>query len=157
MNSVDLEHLRTAIALSREASALGDEPYAAALADEHGRVLVTAQNTQNTERDCTGHGVTNLVRDASRRFDRKTLERCTVYASGEPCPMCAGAIYWSNVRRVVYALDVDTMRSLAGEGADELLLSCREVLARGMHPVEVVGPALQDEARAVLETHYRRK
>lgn len=149
-------HLRRAIELSREASARGDEPYAALLVDAGGETLAEAQNTQHSERDCTGHAETNLLREASRRLTSATLERCTLYASGEPCPMCAGAIYWSRVGRVVFALDVQTMHALAGVGSDELLLPCREVLARGMRRIEVIGPLLQDEASAVLREHYRR-
>ena len=77
-----------------------------------------------------------------------------MYASGEPCAMCAGAIYWSNVRRVVFALPAARMLALAGPGADELMLACRDVLARGMHRVDVLGPALEDEAASILEEHY---
>jgi tRNA(Arg) A34 adenosine deaminase TadA len=153
----DLRNLRAAIAASREAAARGDEPYGAVLADDRGALLLSAGNTQVTARDCTGHAETNLLREATRRFDAGTLARCTVYASGEPCAMCAGAIYWSNVRRVVYALPVARMLALAGPGTDELMLGCREVLARGMHAVEVLGPALEDEAAAVLTAHYSRK
>ena len=91
------------------------------------------------------------MRDASRRFDRATLAGCTVYASGEPCPMCAGAIYWGGIARVVYALSVESMVALAGPGVDEIRLGCRDVLGRGTRPVEVVGPALEDEARRVFE------
>ena len=65
--------------------------------------------------------------------------------------MCAGAIYWSGVGRVVYALSVDSMLALAGPGADELILSCRDVLARGTRRIEVLGPLLEDEARRVFE------
>jgi tRNA(Arg) A34 adenosine deaminase TadA len=154
MTPADLEHLRAAIALSKDASARGDEPYAAVLVDDRGRTLATGLNSQHTTRDCTGHAETNLLRDASRRFDAATLASCTVYASGEPCAMCAGAIYWSNVRRVAYALPVATMKALAGDAADELLLGCRDVLARGTHAVEVLGPALEQEAGAVLAAHY---
>lgn len=154
MSPLDLAHLRAAIAASLEASRRGDEPYGAVLVDELGTVLLGAGNTQVTERDCTGHAETNLLREATRRFDAETLARCTVYASGEPCPMCAGAIYWSGVRRVVFALDLARMRALAGPGADELLLGCRDVLARGMHAIEVLGPALEEEAATVLEAHY---
>ncbi len=154
MNPSDLDHLRTAIAVSREASRRGDGPYGATLVDAQGEILLRAGNTQVTERDCTAHAEINLLRAATRRFDAEILADCTLYASGEPCPMCAGAIYWSNVRRVVFALDVARMRALAGPGADELMLSCRDVLARGMHRVEVLGPALEDAAAAVLEAHY---
>lgn len=156
MQSGDARHLRAAIVVSREASARGDEPYGAVLADERGELILTAANTQVTARDCTGHAELNLMREAWRRFEPATLAGCTVYATGEPCAMCAGAIYWSGVRRLVYALPVARMRELAGPGADELMLSCRDVFARGLRTVEVTGPVLEDEAAPVLIEHYRR-
>ena len=151
MRPEDATHLRAAIAISRVARAKGNEPYGALLVDAGGTPLAGAENTQVTERDCTGHAELNLMREASRRFDAATLAGCTVYASGEPCPMCAGAIYWGGVGRVVYALSVESMVALAGPGADEIRLSCRDVLDRGMRPVEVLGPALEAEARQVFE------
>ena len=151
MRPADLSHLRAAIAVSRSARANGNEPYGAVLIDSDGAILGSAENTQVTARDCTGHAETNLLREASQRIDRGTLARATLYASGEPCPMCAGAIYWSGVGRVVYALSVDSMLALAGPGADELILSCRDVLARGTRNIEVLGPLLEDEARRVFE------
>ena len=143
--------LRAAIALSAQARAAGNEPYGALLADAEGRVLLEAMNTQHTARDCTGHAELNLMRDASPRFTREQLAKCTVYASGEPCPMCAGAIYWGGVGRVVYGLSIESMTALGGAQADELELHCRDVLASGRRRVEVSGPALEDEARAVFE------
>jgi tRNA(adenine34) deaminase len=151
----DGKHLRAAIALSRTARAKGNEPYGAVLANDRGEVLMGAENTQVIERDCTGHAELNLLREASRRFPPGELSRCTVYASGEPCPMCAGAIYWGGISRVVYALAVESMAALAGPGADEIHLSCRDVLARGTRRVEVLGPALEEEARQVFE-EYRK-
>ena len=151
MTGEDARHLRAAIELSRSARAKGNEPYGALLVDTGGTVLLGGENTQITDRDCTGHAELNLMREASRRFDAATLAGCTVYASGEPCPMCAGAIYWGGVWRVVYALSVESMIALGGPGADEIRLSCRDVLARGARRIEVLGPALEDEARRVFE------
>lgn len=156
MRPDDARHLRAAIELSRTAGARGNEPYGALLVDAGGTALLGAENTQVTDRDCTGHAELNLLREASRRLGAAALTGCTVYATGEPCAMCAGAIYWSGVRRLVYALPVARMLELARPGADELLLSCREVFARGMHAVEAVGPVLEDEAAKVLIEHYRR-
>lgn len=147
---LDLRLLRAAIALSARARERGNAPYGALLGDADGNVLLEAQNTQITDRDCTGHAELNLLREASRRFDVDVLARCTVYASGEPCPMCAGAIYWSGIRRVVFALSVQSMTRLAGDAADEIDLHCAEVLANGDRAVEVLGPLLEDEARRVF-------
>jgi len=152
VTDLDLRLLRAAIALSVRARERGNEPYGALLGDAEGNVLLEAQNTQVTDRDCTGHAELNLLREASRRFDVDTLARCTVYANGEPCPMCAGAIYWSGVRRVVFALSVQSMAHLASDAADEIDLRCAEVLAHGGRAVEVCGPLLEDEARRVFLT-----
>ncbi len=151
MNEMDRQHLRTAIAVSRSAHEHGNCPYGAILVDEHGKVLLEAENTQLTEHDCTNHAETNLMREATRKYAPEVLARCTVYASGEPCAMCAGALYWGGVNRLVYALGLETMNELAGEAADRMYLSCRDVLSRGDRKVEVLGPALEDEARKVLD------
>ena len=147
----DAPSVRVAIALSARARAAGNEPYAALLVDAQGQVLLEAMNTQHTARDCTGHAELNLMREASQRFTREQLALCTVVASGEPCPMCAGAIYWAGVGRVVYGLSIESMTALGGAQADELALHCREVLASGTRRVAVSGPMLEDEARRVFE------
>lgn len=150
LDPTDALHLRTAIALSAQARDAGNMPYGALLVAADGRVLGVARNTQISERDYTGHAETNLMREASRRLDATTLAGSTVYASGEPCAMCAGAMYWGGIRCVVYALSIASMRELGGSDSDELLLPCREVMARGMRPVDVTGPALQKDARRVF-------
>lgn len=150
LNAEDQLHLREAIRLSADARRAGNMPYGALLVNAASQVLLGAGNTQVTGRDCTGHAETNLMREASRRFDRDTLAGSTVYASGEPCPMCAGAIYWGGVRRVVYGLSIATMHELGDAGVDELVLACRDVMARGTRKVEVIGPALQGEARRIF-------
>ena len=61
--------------------------------------------------------------------------------------MCAGAIFWSDVGRVVYALSEAGLYEITGETPYKLALSCREVFAQGTHPVEVIGPLLEEEAR----------
>lgn len=151
-NQTDTLHLRAAIALSAQARDAGNMPYGAFLVGADGRLLAVAQNTQISERDCAGHTETNLMRTATRNLDAASLAGSTVYASGEPCAMCAGAIYWGGVRRVVYALSIASMREPGGAESDELLLSCREVMARGMRRIGVTGPALQTEARRVFRT-----
>ncbi len=99
LDPTDTLHLRAAIALSAEARDAGNMPYGALLVAADGRVLAVARNTQVSERHCTGHAETNLMREATHRFDAATLAGSTVYASGEPCAMCAGAIYWGGIRR----------------------------------------------------------
>lgn len=153
MNHTDLQHLRTAIQVAQAAREHGNHPFGAILVDENNRILLQAENTVVTGRDCTGHSETNLMRLATRHFSPETLALCTLYTSTEPCAMCAGAIHWGNVRRLVYALSEVGLYEIAGPSPDHLRLPCREVFARSQRPVEVLGPAseLDAEARAVHE------
>lgn len=158
MTAKDLEFLRQAVEVARRARANGNHPFGALLVDAEGKVLLEAENTVQTERDCTGHAELNLMRLASRSYDPGFLATCTLYTSTEPCAMCSGAIYWGNVRRVVYALSEARLRELTGDDPANptLELPCREVFARGQRPVEVLGPALEDEAAQVHEGFWRR-
>lgn len=65
--------------------------------------------------------------------------------------MCAGAIFWSGIGRVVYALSEQGLYSLTKNSSDKLLLPCREVLKHGARPTEVMGPAIESEAQKVHE------
>jgi len=155
MLETDLHLLRTAIGIAREARKHGNHPFGALLADGQGNILLRAENTVVTAHDCTGHAETNLMREATKAYARQELAHCSLYARAEPCPMCAGAIFWGNVQRVVYALSEAGLYGLTGETPDQLLLSCREVFARGARSVEVIGPALEEEARKVHEGFWR--
>ena len=140
--------MRAAIAASREALAAGDMPFGAALVDAQGVLRWTARNDEKTRGDCTRHAETALVQDAAAALGRGVLDGATVYASGEPCAMCAGAMYWAGVRRIVYAAGQPEIGATLGG----LLLPIRtaQTLAGASRPVVVDGPLLADEAVVVL-------
>ena len=142
-----------AIEVARRAREHGNHPFGALLADAAGTVLVEAENTVITAADVTGHAETNLIRRGCAELDAATLAAATLYTSTEPCAMCAGAIYWAGVSRVVFGLREGELRALTGSDPRNptLALPCREVFARGQRPIEVIGPLLEDEARAVHE------
>jgi tRNA(Arg) A34 adenosine deaminase TadA len=146
-------HLRRALELARQAREKGNHPFGALLVDSSGNVVLEAENTVNTDKDVTAHAETNLVRRASARFEPDFLSDCTLYTSTEPCVMCAGAIYWSNVRRIVFGLSLEQITALTVTEPDDMQLglSSREVFARANHSVEVSGPHLPTESLAVHE------
>jgi tRNA(Arg) A34 adenosine deaminase TadA len=64
--------------------------------------------------------------------------------------MCAGAIFWGNVRRVVFGLSEKSLYEIVGWNSEEVLfLPCQEIFDKGQKSIEVVGPILEEEARAV--------
>ena len=151
MKPNEIDCLRAAFDVARSARTNGNHPFGAVLAEADGTILLSAENTVVTGLDCTGHAETNLMRAATKRFTAEQLSACTLYSSTEPCPMCAGAIFWGNVRRVVYGLGQGSLYAMTGDSPHMLPLGCREVFARGGQTTEVIGPFLEDEARVVHE------
>ena len=151
MSDIEIEHLKTSISVAWRARENGNHPFGAVLVDEHNQVILQAENTVVTGRDSTGHAETNLVRLATQQYSPEQLAPCTLYSSTEPCAMCAGAIYWSQIGRVVYALSEIDLYNIIGDSPDHLLLPCREVFAHSKRHIEVLGPisSLEIEARAV--------
>lgn len=150
MNDRDQQMMRQAFDVARGATDHGNRPFGALLVDADGNVLFSGENTVADDGDVTGHAETHVVRLATRELDPDTLASCTMYASTEPCPMCSAAIFMANIRRVVFGISAERLRAERGDpNAPSLRLSCAEVMARASHPVEVIGPFLEEEALAV--------
>jgi len=150
VTETDVEWLRRCVELAADARARGDHPFGSLLVTADGRT-VEALNSVVTGSDPTGHAETNLVRAAAEELPFDVLVTSTLYTSTEPCAMCAGAIYWSGIARVVYALPEHGLAAIVAEqeGVPTMHLPCREVFARGGRPVAVAGPADLPEATAV--------
>lgn len=157
-NEHDALHLRDAIRMSRVARERGNRPFGAVFVGADGQRLGEAYCNTTETGDCTGHAETNLVRAVSPHTDRATLAAATLYSSAEPCVMCAGAIFWSGIARVVYGIDAVSLRVFRGEVAEQrdAELSCRDVFAASPHVIECIGPVLADEAADVHRDFWRR-
>lgn len=153
----DEAFMRLAIEASRAAVAAGNRPFGAALVKD-GAVLKVSVNQQMTafrgQGDCTAHAEIVLIREASLMHGAESLPGSTVYASGEPCAMCSGALFWAGVARVVYG--ASTLDIMALLGGPRMPLRCAEVLGAAEPKVAVDGPVLADAAIEVLKEHVRR-
>ncbi len=146
---LDVELLRRAIALSDLSRQNGRHPFAALVADREGNVIAEAgNNSMPPQGDPTQHAELVAVANAARQLSPKALALCTLYTSAEPCCMCAGAVYWTGIGRVVYALSEHALLGLTGDHPENptFSLPCREVFARGQRQVRVLGPMLETEA-----------
>ncbi|MEN5241156.1 MULTISPECIES: nucleoside deaminase [Pseudomonas] len=149
VSDLDLALLRQTIALSQASKQRGRHPFAALVADRDGKVIAEAgNNSMPPEGDPTQHAELVAVAAAAKRLSPPELEACTLYTSAEPCCMCAGAVYWTGVGRVVYALSEHALLGLTGDHPENptFSLPCREVFARGQRTVSVFGPMLEAEA-----------
>ena len=150
----DLAFLRQAIELAREARSDGRHPFGALIVNEFGETVAAAlNNAVKPAGDPTQHAETLACADAAKRLSEAELAKCTLYTSTEPCAMCAGAIYWIGLGRVVFGLSETGLMRYTGSHEENptLDLPCREVLAKGQKKIAVSGPLLEDEAGAVHE------
>jgi len=143
--------LRRSFDVAARAHKRGTHPFGAILVDAAGRVLMEVENGYLPDRDMTGHAERLLATQACKQFEPGFLADCTLYSSAEPCAMCAGAIYWAGIGRVVYGLSERRLKTLTGNHAENptLDLPCRSVFAAGQRHVQVIGPLLEDEAAAL--------
>ena len=152
----DIEYLSLAHEAAVESLREGNHPFGAVLFDRSGNLLLRGGNVEVTERDCTGHAETALMRAASGRFSRAELWDCSLYTTVEPCAMCSGAMYWGNLGRVVYGVEEKKLLAITGsDPANPTFdLPCREVFARGQKNIEVVGPIADAELEErILSLH----
>lgn len=156
LSEQDARLLRKSIELARLAREQGNHPFAAILVNECGDVIMQEVNRYLPHRDMTGHAERVLMTRASKTYSPNTLSRCTMYVSAEPCAMCAGAAYWAGIGRVVYALSEAKLKQITGNHAENptLDLPCRQVFASGQRRVEVIGPALEEEAAEVHQDFW---
>ena len=147
----DLTHLRRCVDLAREALEAGDEPFGSILVGPDGEMLCEERNRTGAG-DQTRHPELDLARWAAVHVAPETRHRCTVYTSGEHCPMCAAGHAWVGLGRIVYA--ASTAQFV--EWRDDLGLAPGPVVALPINAVApglpVAGPApgLSEEVRGLF-------
>jgi tRNA(Arg) A34 adenosine deaminase TadA len=149
-----LAHLRAADAVAREAAAHGHHPFGAVLVGPDDRVLMRQGNL-----DTLRHAETELCRRAAAAYKPAFLWDCTLVSTFEPCAMCAGALYWANIGRLIYGVEETKLLALTGAHAENptMSLSSRTVLGSGQKPIEVHGPfpEIEDELIAPHRTFWQ--
>lgn len=142
-----LPFLKRTIELSRFAIQHGNQPFGAMLVHDN-KILLEAENTAITRKNPTNHAELNVVQEALRLYDVDFLAQCTLYSSNEPCPMCAGAIFFAGIQNVVFACSEKRLNEIIGTVGLEL--SGSDVFDKvRSHKIEVIGPLAEDEAAAI--------
>ena len=150
LNPTDEHFMREANRWALTARERGNRPFGSVVVSSEGEVLVQAYCNTTETGDCTGHAETNAVRQLSPRVSREVLATSTLYSSAEPCVMCAGAIFWSGIGRVIFGIDAVRLRVFRGEVAEQkdAELSCRDVFDASPRTIECIGPVMLDECSA---------
>jgi tRNA(adenine34) deaminase len=144
----DERWMRLAVEAAREAAGRGEVPVGAVVVDKEGVVLAVAGNRTRTDCDPTAHAETVALREAARRAGNYRLTGATVYATIEPCAMCAGALVQARIERLVYgAAD-------ARAGAVESVFRVCDSSSLN-HRMELTAGVLGEECRELMQEFFR--
>jgi tRNA(Arg) A34 adenosine deaminase TadA len=145
----DARYLRRAIASAQQSRNAGRHPFSSIVVLD-GEIIAESQSMKSGDTDATNHSEMRVVREASATRSPSVLSKATLYASTEPCAMCAGGTYWAGIGRLVFGFSEASLRAMTASHPwnPTLALPCREVFSRGSRKIEVIGPYLEDEAAA---------
>ncbi|HKM05656.1 MAG TPA: nucleoside deaminase [Sphaerochaeta sp.] len=137
----DLRLLGETVRIAHQAKLDGSHPFGALLADKYGNILLEQGNAYE-EGGPAMHAEAALMFKAGKLYTPEFLAECTLYSSAEPCVMCTGAMYWTNVRRLVFGISEEQLLGLTGsdEQNPTFSLSSDKVLSYGQKDIEIVGP-----------------
>lgn len=144
----DEDYMRQALDQARMAEEIGEVPVGAVIV-AGGRIIARAHNLCERLRDFTAHAEMQAYTAASEYLGGKFLDQCTLYVTLEPCPMCAGAAFWTRIGRVVYGAKDDKRGGLdfSGKRAEGLF-----------HPkTEMTGGVLEEECAEILQRFFARR
>lgn len=147
MIHLDEQFLRRAIELARQARQQGDDPFGAVLVID-GAIVHESCDRSVVTSDPTFHAELSVISEYCRAHQRIALDGFTLYSSTEPCPMCAGAIHWSMISRVVFSVSQAMLQTRSGGRPKP---SCAGIINSGSRQVEIVGPLLAEEGLAVFD------
>jgi tRNA(adenine34) deaminase len=144
----DERYMRQALDQAHRAAEMGEVPVGAVIT-AGGRTIARAHNLCERLNDFTAHAEMQAFTSASEYLGGKFLDQCTLYVTLEPCPMCAGAAFWTRIGRVVYGAKDEKRGGLDFSGKREEGL---------LHPrTELVGGVLQEECAELLTTFFSKR
>lgn len=142
--TTDEQYMRKAIAEAEQAAAEGEIPIGAIVVCR-GRILARTHNLTETLHDVTAHAEMQAITAAANALGGKYLQDCTLYVTVEPCPMCAGALGWSQIQRVVY-------------GAPDDKRGYRKIAPAALHPkTEVATGVCEDDCRELMQRFFKER
>ena len=140
----DEEYMRKALVEAEAAFREGEVPIGAVVVCQD-RIIARAHNLTETLNDVTAHAEMQAITAAANELGGKYLTDCTLYVTVEPCTMCAGALGWSQIPRVVY-------------GCRDEKRGYSEYAPRAMHPkCTVTGGILEEECRQLMRDFFQQK
>lgn len=140
----DIYYMQRALDEAKQAYKEGEIPIGAIVVCKN-KIIARAHNLTETLHDVTAHAEMQAITIAANELGGKYLEDCTLYVTVEPCIMCAGALGWSQIKRVVFGC-LDEKRGY------------HEYAPKALHPkANVIGGVLDSECKAIMQRFFKER
>ncbi|MET0698705.1 MAG: nucleoside deaminase [Mycobacterium sp.] len=139
------------IELAVESGAAGDRPFGAVFVGADGAALAEGRNEATSTGDVTAHAEIVAIRQAATAGLSDRFPGSVMYASGEPCPMCAAACVWAGVVTIVFAASTTEFSRIL-PGGPQFRLSCAKTIDATDADIEVIGPICQEDALQAMRS-----
>lgn len=149
---LDEKFMKQALELAKDAAKKGNEPFGALLVKDN-KVVLTGENQIHTESDPTYHAELGIIRDFCSSKKISDLSEYTLYTSCEPCCMCAGAMVWSSLGRMVYSLGHDELAEIAGFN---IMIGSEEIFEKSPNRPEVSKGVLKEDSVPVYVDYFQK-
>ncbi|MGX7245989.1 nucleoside deaminase [Enterococcus quebecensis] len=149
---LDATFMEQALELAKDAARNGNEPFGALLVKGKD-IVFTGENQIHTESDPTYHAELGIIRDFCSTEKITDLSEYTLYTSCEPCCMCAGAMVWSSLGRMVFSLGHDELAAIAGFN---IMIGSEEIFSKSPNRPEVVKGVLREAAVPIYVDYFKK-
>ena len=149
-----IEALRRANEIAKQARESGNTPFGAVLLNKEGEIVLEQGNAEKDNRDATAHAELMLASRASQTFSKDYLKDCTLVTTVEPCPMCTGGIYWTNIGHIVFGITEKQLLEMTGsdEKNPTFNMGADKVIAAGQKEITIEGP-FDEVTEEIVEVH----
>lgn len=119
----------------------GDSPYGAVIVKDN-EVVAKGYNTVRRDSDPSAHAEMNAIRSLTTKIQNPSLEGYTIYATGEPCPMCATACVWTGLAEIIIGASIEDLILV---NQSQVRISCEEIIAKSFKNIKVTKGLLREE------------
>jgi len=144
------EYMKIAIEQAKKSLREGNHGFGAIIVREN-EVIAAAYDTEETENDSTAHAEMNVIKKASKKVG-KNLKDCVLITTHEPCPMCATAVVWAKIKKIVYGYSID---DAIKQDRGRINIPCKEIFERSNNKIEIVKGVLKEECALLYNKEIR--
>ena len=125
----------------------GESPYGAVIVKDN-EVVAKGYNTVKRDSDPSAHAEMNAIRSLTTKIQNPSLEGYTIYATGEPCPMCATACVWTGLAEIIIGASIEDLFLV---NQSQVRISCEEIIAKSFKNIKVIKGLLRQECMQLFK------